>query len=110
LLSVTAADACSGSRSHCRLKGAPPTAGLRPAPALVSQRRRDRHVGDAKDGDANLDRNTANATLRTWIGVHCDAIADAGGDATEGADSSRSKTTYYQSDQVHPTVAAIIET
>lgn len=49
----------------------------------------------------NTNRNLANPTLRTWLGVHCDAIADFAADPTIGTDAAASNTTYY-SDGQHP--------
>lgn len=45
---------------------------------------------DSSDGGAqfNSDRATANATIRTWLGIHCDAIADVASDTTIGIDSA----------------------
>lgn len=64
----------------------------------------------------NAARNTANTTLRTWTGVHCDAIFDFAADATMGPDSvapdgGAYNATYY-SDGKHPTAAGhiILET
>jgi hypothetical protein len=52
----------------------------------------------------NAARNTANATLVTWAGVHADAIADFAADPTMGPDAAASNATYY-SDGTHPTAA-----
>ena len=59
----------------------------------------------------NTARNTVNTTLRTWVGTHCDAIADFAADATMGPDAAASNATYY-SDGTHPTAAGqvILET
>jgi peptidoglycan hydrolase-like protein with peptidoglycan-binding domain/lysophospholipase L1-like esterase len=52
--------------------------------------------------DFNAARNTANATIATWGGVHADAICDFAADPTMGTDAAASNTTYY-SDGTHPT-------
>lgn len=53
----------------------------------------------------NAERNTVNTTLRTWVGVHCDAIVDFGDTGTAmGADAAPSNLTLY-SDGTHPTDA-----
>jgi lysophospholipase L1-like esterase len=52
----------------------------------------------------NAWRNSANTTIRTWVGLHCDAIADVAADATIGADVAASNTSLY-SDGTHPTDA-----
>lgn len=49
-------------------------------------------------------RGTVNTALRSWVGVHADAIADFAADATMGPDAAASDTTYY-ADGVHPTAA-----
>lgn len=48
----------------------------------------------------NEARNAANTTMRTWVGVHCDALADMAADPTVGIDGDGSasgpwNTTYY---------------
>ena len=45
---------------------------------------------DAGDGGAlfNSDRHTVNAAIRTWVGTHCDAVADWAADATMGTDTA----------------------
>lgn len=52
----------------------------------------------------NANRNTANATLSTWVGTHCDALCDFAAEATMGPDAAASNATYY-SDGTHPTAA-----
>jgi hypothetical protein len=52
----------------------------------------------------NAARNTANSTLTTWVGLHCDAIANFAADATMGPDAAASNVTYY-SDGTNPTNA-----
>ena len=63
----------------------------------------------ATAGGFNAARDTANATLRTWVGVHCDAIADMASDPTMGIDGDGSTTgpwnTTYYADGTHPTNA-----
>lgn len=49
----------------------------------------------------NAARNQVNAAMRGWLGTHCDAIADAGGDPIMGPDSAASHTTLYI-DGIHP--------
>lgn len=39
-----------------------------------------------------IDRDTVNAAIRTWVGVHCDAICDVAADATIGTDSAPNMT------------------
>ena len=65
----------------------------------------------ATAGGFNVARNTANATLSTWVGTHCDAIIDFAANATMGPDAAASNATYY-SDGTHPTAAGqvILET
>lgn len=54
-------------------------------------------------GGFNTKRNTANTTLRTWVGTHCDAIVDF--DVTSmGPDAAASDTGLY-GDGIHPTLA-----
>lgn len=62
-------------------------------------------------GGYNTDRNTANTTIRTWVGLHADAICDFAANGTIGPDAAASDTTYY-SDGIHftATAAAIAET
>lgn len=52
----------------------------------------------------NTKRNSANATISTWLGVHCDALCDFAADATMGPDAAASNATYYP-DGVHPSNA-----
>jgi lysophospholipase L1-like esterase len=56
------------------------------------------------DSTFNSRRATANATIRTWVGTHADAIMDFGSDSIMGADATASNTTYFQ-DGTHPTGA-----
>jgi hypothetical protein len=58
----------------------------------------------------NAARDAANTTLRTWVGVHADALCDFAADPTMGPDAAASNTTYY-ADGTHPTAAgqAILE-
>lgn len=52
----------------------------------------------------NVARNTANATLVTWVGSHCDTLCDLGAHATMGPDAAASDVSLY-SDGTHPTAA-----
>jgi lysophospholipase L1-like esterase len=53
----------------------------------------------------NLDRdNVVNPALKTWVGVHADALCDIGSDPTMGTDTAPNNTTLFQ-DLVHPTTA-----
>jgi lysophospholipase L1-like esterase len=52
----------------------------------------------------NAWRNTLNDTLRTWVGIHCDALCDTAADATMGVDSAASDVALY-GDGTHPTAA-----
>ena len=36
----------------------------------------------------NAQRNIVNATIRTWLGIHCDAIADFAADPIVGIDAA----------------------
>lgn len=50
-------------------------------------------------------RTTINSTITSsWIGVHCDAVADIGSDATMGGTTAPDDTTYF-SDKLHYTAA-----
>ena len=63
------------------------------------------------DGNmGSTERGTFNTAVRTWVGVHCDAIADWAANATMGTDTSPNNATNFQ-DLVHPTIAgyAILE-
>jgi lysophospholipase L1-like esterase len=62
------------------------------------------------DATHNTRRATVNAAIATWVGVHCDAIADFAANTTIGEDADASNVTYY-SDGLHPTAAgyAIME-
>jgi hypothetical protein len=52
----------------------------------------------------NAARNLANTSLRTWVGVHCDALCDFAADPTMGPDSACLDSTLYEAaDQTHPT-------
>jgi lysophospholipase L1-like esterase len=56
----------------------------------------------------NTARDSANPTLRTWVGVHCDAICDFGNlSSTMGADAAASNTTLYP-DGEHPSATGFI--
>jgi lysophospholipase L1-like esterase len=48
-------------------------------------------------------RGTVNTEIRTWTGVHADAVADVGADAIMGDYANTFDTTYYLADKVHPT-------
>lgn len=50
----------------------------------------------------NAARNSANTIIRTWVGTHCDAIADFAADPTMGPDAAASDTALYV-DGLHPT-------
>ena len=50
-------------------------------------------------------RLAVNTIIRTWVGVHCDAIADVGADAIIGQAAATDNTTYWNTDKVHPTAA-----
>jgi hypothetical protein len=50
----------------------------------------------------NVDRNQVNAAIRTWVGLHADAIVDFAADPTMGPDAACLDTTLYQ-DGLHPT-------
>jgi lysophospholipase L1-like esterase len=52
----------------------------------------------------NAARNSINTTLRTWVGTHCDAIADFAADSTIGTDAAASNVTYFP-DGLHPSDA-----
>lgn len=56
------------------------------------------------DGTFNTNRNSANTTIRTWVGVHVDAIDDWAADATIGTDAAGSDVLKY-GDGKHPTPA-----
>lgn len=51
----------------------------------------------------NTKRNTANATILTWAGVHCDMVVDFSG-TSMGPDAAASDTSLYY-DGIHPTLA-----
>lgn len=51
----------------------------------------------------NALRNTANTTIRTWVGTHCDVVVDFDL-TTMGPDAAASDTSLY-GDGVHPTLA-----
>jgi hypothetical protein len=59
---------------------------------------------DAGDGgaDFNAKRATHNATVRTWVGVHCNAVSDIGGHAIMGLDATANDPTYFSAGKVHP--------
>lgn len=51
----------------------------------------------------NSRRATANSTITgSWVGVHCDAVADYAGDATMGGDDSYTNFPARWADGVHP--------
>ena len=50
----------------------------------------------------NAARNYVNPIMRTWVGVHVDAIADFAADPVMGPDAASSDTDLY-SDGTHPT-------
>ena len=52
----------------------------------------------------NALRDAANTTMRGWVGVHADAIADFAADPTMGPDAAAANTALY-SDGTHPTDA-----
>lgn len=47
-------------------------------------------------------RTTANASIVTWAGTHCDKVCDLAANSTMGGPTSSDDTTYYLSDKVHP--------
>jgi lysophospholipase L1-like esterase len=53
------------------------------------------------------DRATANATIRTWVGTHCDTLADWASDPTMGTETAPNNPTYY-ADGLHPTSAGYV--
>jgi hypothetical protein len=60
---------------------------------------------DAGAATFNSRRATVNAAITSsWVGVHCNAVADFAADATMGPDAAAANTTYYL-DGVHPTNA-----
>jgi hypothetical protein len=50
-------------------------------------------------------RATVNAGIKTWLGVHADAIADIAADPNIGPDGSQ-LTAYWNSDNLHPNTLA----
>lgn len=55
------------------------------------------------DATNNTRRAIVNSSIRSsWVGVHADALADLGGDATMGADTAAVNTSLY-ADGYHPT-------
>lgn len=50
-------------------------------------------------------RITANSTLRTWVGTHCDALCDFGADPIVGAEGADLDAALYP-DGIHPSAAA----
>jgi hypothetical protein len=57
---------------------------------------------DADGGTAfNAGRAPVNTAIRGWIGVHCDAVTDGGGDPNIGPDGASLSTTYYTSEHIH---------
>jgi hypothetical protein len=65
---------------------------------------------DATDGGTQFlsDRAIANATIRTWVGTHCDALADWASDPTMGTDTAPNNTTYWAGDKLHPNSAGYL--
>lgn len=60
----------------------------------------------------NIRRAIVNSAITaSWVGIHCDAVADFAGNATMGPDAAASNGTYY-ADGTHPTAAghAVLET
>jgi hypothetical protein len=53
----------------------------------------------------NMDRAIANATIRTYVGTHCDALADWASDPVMGTDTAPDNSTYFAPDLIHPTSA-----
>jgi hypothetical protein len=64
---------------------------------------------DGTDGGAQFlsDRAIANATIRTWVGTHCDALADWASDPTMGTDTAPNNGTYFVG-KLHPTSAGYV--
>lgn len=60
----------------------------------------------------NARRALLRTEILTWVGVHCDGVADFGNDATMGPDAASDNVTYYNADKIHPIAAghAILET
>lgn len=56
------------------------------------------------DGGAqfNIDRATANATIRGWVGSTIDVCADYAANTLVGADGASNNTTYFMADKIHP--------
>jgi lysophospholipase L1-like esterase len=50
-------------------------------------------------------RSTVNATIKTWIGVHCNAVCDLAADPNIGQDGDQANTTYFVPDNLHPNTA-----
>jgi hypothetical protein len=65
---------------------------------------------DGTDGGTQFlsDRAIANATIRTWLGTHCDALADWASDPTMGTDTAPNNTTYWATDKLHPISAGYV--
>jgi len=61
--------------------------------------------GEGLSPTFNTRRATVNAIIRTWVGVHVDAIADVAADGTMGTDAVADNATYYSTDKIHPTAA-----
>lgn len=57
---------------------------------------------DAGFATFNTNRNALNIVLRTWVGTHCDAIADFAANATMGPDAAAANASLY-GDGLHPT-------
>jgi hypothetical protein len=61
------------------------------------------HTNDGDGGTAfNAFRNAANPVIRTWVGVHCDAVADWAADPNWGTDAAPNSLTYWNADKLHP--------
>jgi hypothetical protein len=65
---------------------------------------------DGADGGAQFlsDRAIANATIRTWVGTHCDALADWASDPTMGTNTAPNNMTYWATDKLHPISAGYV--
>jgi hypothetical protein len=65
---------------------------------------------DGTDGGTQFlsDRAIANATIRAWVGTHCDALADWASDPTMGTDTAPNNTTYWAGDKLHPNSAGYV--
>jgi lysophospholipase L1-like esterase len=55
-------------------------------------------------------RQIVNAAIvADWTGVHCDAVADFGGDALIGVEGASDDTTYYEADKLHLKAAGHVQ-